>query len=199
MLTSRLGFTRQAQSTLFLDLARNVFIAVRVDVLIMVGSSSQLYDVVGEIKRVFRHESFFPPLSASSTQTYVGARYLRRHDAIWELPTTRHVDGMLNEHGMTGAKLVVTPALARNNDDEDEEEASTEEHHILRRTVGKSQFFAPRRPDIAFATNSLARSLAKPSKSDLIASKCLLRNLCGTVGFGLKLQEQNRACTTLTV
>ena len=139
-----------------------------------------------------------PPLSASSTQTYVGARYQRHHDAIWELPTTRYVEGMLNEHGMKNAKPVVAPALARNDDDEDEE-ASTEEHRTLQRIVGKSQFLAPRRPDIAFATNRLARSLAKPSKSDIIAAKRLLRYLCGMVDVGLKLQVQNRACSTLTV
>ena len=50
------------------------------------------------------------PLSASSTQTYVGARSLRHGDAIWELPTARNVTGMLNEHGMQNAKPVVTPA-----------------------------------------------------------------------------------------
>ena len=48
VLTSPLGFTRlETQPTLFVDLARNVFIAVHVDDLIMVGSSSQLSEVVG--------------------------------------------------------------------------------------------------------------------------------------------------------
>ena len=47
VLTSRLGFAcSEAQPTLFVDLARNVFIAVHVDDLIMVGSSSKLYEVV---------------------------------------------------------------------------------------------------------------------------------------------------------
>ena len=79
------------------------------------------------------------------------------------------------------------------------EEASAEEHRILRRIVGKSQFLAPRRPDVAFATNRLARSLAKPSKSDIIASKRLSRHLRRTQDSGLKLQVQNRARSTLTV
>ena len=64
--------------------------------------------------------------------------------------------------------------------------------------MGKSQFLAPRRPDIALATNRLARSLAKLSKSDIIASKRLLRYLRGTQYLGLKLQVQNRAFSTLT-
>ena len=128
-----------------MDLARNVFIAVHVDDLIMVGSSSQLSQVVGEMKLKVTH-----PLSASSTQTYVGARYLRHGDATWELPTARFVSGMLNEHGMQNAKPVVTPAVNRNDDDDESEEASAEEHRSLRCIVGKGQFLAPRRPDIAF-------------------------------------------------
>ena len=40
---------------------------------------------------------------------------------------------------------------------------------------------------------------ATPSKSDIIASKRLLRYLRGTQDLGLKLQLQNRACSTLTV
>ena len=200
VLTSRHGFTQsQAQPTLFVDLARNVFIAVHVDDLIMDGSSSQLYEDVGEMKQYFTMK-VTPPLSASSTQTYVGARYLRHGDAIWKLPTALYVEGMLNEHGMKDAKPVITLAVNRNHDDDDdEEETSIEERRILRLIVGKSQFLVPQRPDIAFATNRLASSLAQPSKSDLIASKRLWRYLCGTQDLGLKLQVQNRACSTLTV
>ena len=65
--------------------------------------------------------------------------------------------------------------------------------------ANKSQFLAPRRPDIAFATNRLARSLAKPSKADIIASNHLLRYLRGTLDHGLKLQVRNKTCSTLTV
>ena len=96
-------------------------------------------------------------------------------------------------------KLVVTPAVNRNDDDHETDEASAKEHRILRRIVGRSQFLALRRPDIAFPTSRLARSLVKPSKSDIISSKRLLRYLRGTQDFGLKLQVQNRALSTLTV
>ena len=162
VLTSRLGFAcSEAQPTLFVDLGRNVFIAVHVDDLIMVGSSSQLSEGVGEMKQYFTMKVTHP-LSASTTQTFVGARYLRHGDAIWELLTARYVTGMLNEHGMQNAKLVFTFAVNRNDDDDESEEPSAEEHRSLRRIVGKSQFLAPRRPDIAFATNRLASSLACP-------------------------------------
>ena len=199
VLTSRLGFTRsEAQTTFFVDLARNVFIAVHVDDLIMVGSTLQLSKVVGKMKQYFTMKVSHP-LSASSTQTYVGARCLGHGDAIWELPTARYVTGMLNEHGMQNAKNVVNLTVNRNDDDDESDEASAEEHRSLRRIVGKSQFLAPRRPDIAFATNRLARSLASPSKSDIIATKRLLSYLRGTQDLRPKLQVQNRACSTLTV
>ena len=107
---------------------------------------------------------------------------------------------MLNKYGLQDPKPVVTPAVSRDDDDDEaEEDASAEEHRTLRRIVGKCQFLAPRRPDIAFATNRLARSVAKPSKSDIIASKRLLRYLRGTMDLGLKMQVRNRVCTTLTV
>ena len=132
--------------------------------------------------------NFNHPLSASSTQTNVGARYLRHGDAIWELPTARYVTGMLNEHGMQKAKTAVTLAVNRNDGDNDSEEASAEEHRSLRRVVDKSQFLAPRRPDIAFATNRLAKSLACPSKSDIIATLWCVR--VSPVGMYLPLNSQ---------
>ena len=153
VLTSRLGFTRSdAQPTPFVELALNAF-------LIMDGSSTQLCDVVSEMEQYFTMKVTLP-LSDSAAQTYEGARYLRHNDATWELPTTRYEESMLGEQGMTSANPVVTPALARDVvDDEDEDEANSEEHRILRRVVGKKEsVFCSRRPDIAFATNRLARS-----------------------------------------
>ena len=63
------------------------------------------------------------------------------------------------------------------------EEASTEAHRILGRIVGNGLFLALRRSDVAFATNRLARSLAKPSKSDIIASERLWRTRLWYGGF----------------
>ena len=59
-----------------------MLIAVHVDDLIRVGSSSQLREVVGEMNQHFTMKVTHP-FSASSTQTYVGARYLRHGNAVW--------------------------------------------------------------------------------------------------------------------
>ena len=100
---------------------------------------------------------------------------------------------MLNEHGMQNAKHVVTSAVARNVDDEDEEKRA------LKSIASFDALWARVSSWLAFATNRLARSLAKPSESDISVSKRLLRYLIGTMHSGLKLQVQNSACSTLTM
>ena len=117
VLTSRLRFTRSdVPPTLFVDLARNLFIAVHFDDLIVAGSSSQLNEVVSEIKQCFTLSRSLP----GAAQTYVCARLFGPNGASGE-----HA-----EHGMKSATPVVTPALAR-NEDEDEHEATTEKTESL--------------------------------------------------------------------
>ena len=52
---------------------------------------------------------------------------------------------------------------------------------------------------MAFATTRLARSLTKPTKADLIASRRLLRYHCSSLDPGMKIKMHNKACATLTV
>ena len=91
---------------------------------------------------------------------------------------------------MKNAKPVVTPALAR-NDDEEEGEASIEEHSHPTTHCGQESVLGSTKARHRFRHESLA----KPSKAVID----LLRYLRGTTDLGLKLQVQNRACTTLTV
>ena len=135
-----------------MDLVRNEFFAVHVNDSIMVGSSSQLSGVVGQMKQNLTMKVTHP-LSSSSPQTCV-ARCLRHGDAIWELPIAKQVTGMLNEHGMQNAKIVVTFAVNRNDDDDDSEEARS----VLGISTSRH----------AFAANNLAKFAACSSKSDII-------------------------------
>ena len=102
---------------------------------------------------------------------------------------------MLNEHGMKDAKPVVTLAVNRNNDEE--EGASAEERRILRRNVGKSVLgSSPSRHCFCYEPSGEV-----PGKTFKIGRHCVEASLAisaGTMDFGLKLQGQNRACSTLT-
>ena len=162
-----------------MNIAHIVFIAAHVDDLIMVGSSSQLYEVVSEMKHHFNIKVTLP-LSSSAAPTYVGGRYLRPNDAVWELPTTRYKDSMLEEHGKTCANPVVTRALARDNDDEDEDKNTESPGEWLARV--SSLLHADQ---TSLSTRTVWRaSLAK--LADFLTSKRLQRSLCGTLNFGLK-------------
>ena len=110
---------------------RNVFIAAHVHDLAMVRSSSQLNEVVSEMKQCFTMKVTLP-LSASDAQTYVGARYWRRNGAVLEFPITLGGE----EYGMKSANPKVSPALTSNDDDEDEDEATTKERRMWRPVVG---------------------------------------------------------------
>ena len=128
----------------------------------------------------------------------MGARYLRHGDAIWELPTTRNVEGMLNEQGMKDAKPVVTPAVAR-NDDDDDEVASAEEHGFFDALWARVSSCFPASQTLHLPRKAWRGPWQNLQKSDLITSKRHLRYLCGTMDFGLKLHVQNRARSTLTM
>ena len=181
-----------------MDLARNVFSAVHVDDLIMVGSSSQLSEVVGEMKQYFTMKVTHP-LSASFTQTYVGARYLRDGDATWELPTARYVTGMLNEHGMQNAKPVVTLVVI-----------ATMMTMSLRKQVPKSiavfdalwaKVSSWHRDDqTLLLLRTVLRGLWHVLQNRTSLRRSVSCDICEVCrDLGLKLQVQNRACSTLTV
>ena len=85
------------------------------------------------------------PLSASSARHVRGCTPPRRHLGVANHTVCdRHAERTRHAECKT-----CTPAVNRNDDDDEDEEASAEEHRSLRRIVGKSQFLAPRRPDIA--------------------------------------------------
>ena len=67
---------------------------------------------------------------------------------------------MIEEPGMTNCNTVATPGIARYKPTlEDEALRDHEQHKRYRRIVGKLQWLAYTRPDIAHSTKELARGL----------------------------------------
>ena len=124
------------------------------------------------------------PLTASASETYAGARYLRKHGAIWAIPTARYVETMLEKHGMKSAKSVATPAVTRPHKEGDE---------AGRRAQDSASSGGPESVPPTTTTRHrihsevLCRSLAKPTKPGLAASKRLLRYLCCGVSLSVIL------------
>ena len=104
-----------AQTSLFVDHARNVFIVVHVDDCVVVGSSSHLDEVAREMKQCSTMKVTLT-LSLCQFRTDVcGCDVLA---SPWS---------KLEDHGMKGANRAVTPVVTSNHDDEDVDEATSEE------------------------------------------------------------------------
>ena len=117
---------------------RNVYVAVHVVDLILVGSCSQLGDVVNEMKQCFSMK-VSSPLTASAAETYVGARCLCENGAIWEMLRARCLESMLGEQGIKSATSAAALAVARIHEEDGDEDkhAADEEPKALRREVIK--------------------------------------------------------------
>ena len=81
---------------------------------------------------------------------------------------------------MTNCNTATAPGIARYKlTIEDEALLDRKQHKRYRRTVGKLQWLAYTRPDIAYATKELARDLTAPTELSQKRVKHLLRYLHG--------------------
>ena len=82
---------------------------------------------------------------------------------------------------MNNCNSVNTPGIAHYKPTiEDEALLDHEQHKRYRRIVGKLQWLAYTRPDIAYSTKELARDLTAPTELSQKRAKHLLRYLHGT-------------------
>ena len=90
---------------------------------------------------------------------------------------------------MTNCNTVTTPGSPTTNQTiEDEGRVDHEQHKRYSRTVGKLQWLAHTRPDIAHATKELARDLAAPTELSQKSGKHLLRYLHGAKHYKFTIE-----------
>ena len=113
-----------------------------------------------------------------------------------------YIDNMIEESGMNNCNSVNTPGIAHYKPTiEDEALLDHEQHKRYRRIVGKLQWVAYTRPDIAYSTKELARDLTAPTELSQKRVKHLLRYLHGTkhYKFTIKTTTTLRANTNNTL
>ena len=87
-----------------------------------------------------------------------------------------YIDNMTEESGMTNCNTVTAPGIAHYNPTiEDEALLDHKQHKRYRRIVGKLQWLAYTRPDIAYSTKEMARDLTAPTELSQKRVKHLLR------------------------
>ena len=114
-----------------------------------------------------------------------------------------YVDNILKETEMASCNSANTPgtsALKANIDDD--ELLSTDQHEAFRRIVGKLQWLAYIRPDMAYAIKELARSIQQPCIRDQRKLKHLIRYLAGTKHYTFNIKpslriDKNYSATTI--
>lgn len=57
---------------------------------------------------------------------------------------------------------------------------------MYRQLIGSLNYLVNTIPNICYAVNTLSQSLVKPRLVHRIATKYILRYLCGTIGYGLR-------------
>ena len=101
------------------------------------------------------------------------------------------MERMLEEQGLISAIVATTPAR-HSHSDEDEGKPLSDEAHQL-------QPLLPLRPDVAFATNRLARRLSAPTALDVWEPKRAPRHPLGTLSRALSTDVRDKTCHRLTV
>ena len=86
-----------------------------------------------------------------------------------------YIDNMIEEFGMTNCNTVTAPGIAHYKPTIEDEALDHEQHKRYRRIVGKLQWVAYTRPDIAYSTKELARDLTAPTELSQKSLKHLLR------------------------
>ena len=123
-------------------------------------------------------------LDEGDTQHFLGRNLTNYGQSIGVDLDTTYIEDLLQEVNMNNCKPAPTPGTNANKATlEDVETLSADQHRTYRRIVGKLQWLAFTRPDIAFATKDLARSLHQPTQADPKKAKHALKYLRGTTDY----------------
>lgn len=137
----------------------------------------------------------------ANAHVVLGMRVTRDRKArTLKLDQEVYIRRMLEQHGMANCKPAPTPqeersakrAASEPAEDEVEEDVDGGWRSHYGSVVGGLLYAAlSTRPDIAYAASIRARAISKPSWSDWVAAKRVLRYLAGTASMGLTLGAIN--------
>ena len=105
-----------------------------------------------------------------------GASLANHRGSFGETLEDSYINSINEETGMNNCNTVTAPEIARRKPTiEDEALLDHEQHKRCRRVVGKPQWLAYTRPDIAYAKTEQARDLTAPTE---LSQKRVKRLLC---------------------
>ncbi|KAJ9546464.1 hypothetical protein OSB04_019007 [Centaurea solstitialis] len=120
---------------------------------------------------------------------FLGVEVIPRPTSLF-LSQHRHIQDILHQFNMDGAKDVITPLCATESLSPNDPSPSVDATPY-RKLVGSPQYLAFTRPDISFAINKLSQFMHAPRQTHWQALKRVLRYLKGTIHHGLFLNRNS--------
>ena len=172
----KLGFVRlKSEPNVYTNATRDCYIMVYVDDLLVLGDKTTVDSTFEAIQKqvLLKHIGYLEP---GKPQQFLG-RNIDHFGNYCNLGLKDScIDNMIEESGMNNCNSVNTPGIAHYKPTiEDEALLDHEQHKRYRRIVGKLQWLAYTRPDIAYSTKELARDLTAPTEFSQKRVKHLLR------------------------
>ena len=172
----KLSFVRlKSEPNVYTNATRDCYIMVYVDDLLVLGDKTAVDSTFEAVQKqvLLKHIGYLEP---GKPQQFLG-RNIDHFGNYCNLGLKdSYIDSMIEESGMTNRNTVTAPGIAHYKSTiEDEALLDHEQHKRYSRIVGKLQWLAHTRPDIAYSTKELARDLTAPRE----LFKHLLRYLHG--------------------
>jgi hypothetical protein len=183
----RFGFKKSlADASLFIYQHSNItcYLMVYVDDMVLTGNNPAfLNQFVTALNNKFSIKDLGP------LHHFLGIEVIPTQTGLF-LSQHRHIQDILTQFHMEGAKDVMTP-LSTTDPLILHDPSPTVEATPYRRLVGSLQYLAFTRPDISFAINKLSQFMHAPRQSHWQALKRVLRYLKGTIHHGLFLNRHS--------
>jgi hypothetical protein len=175
---------------LFYNDERSVYIACYVDDLIIATSNQELQD---EYYKLFYAK--YAIKNEGPIHWYLGVKYERTESGLFTSQTA-HINKLIEFCDLNDAHPTLKPYSTRQTIIPNDEYTCPREHQEkqewLQKVVGQLIYLSCcTRPDIATATNILARYTTKPSPSVIEAAKHIVRYLKGTKQLGTLIKPHN--------
>ena len=180
----QLGFVEAKSDTSLFIYRREgetVYLLLYVDDIVLTASStSVLRRTIDALQREFPMKDLGP------LEHFLGISVTRSSGTIF-LSQRQYTLEILDRAGMTACKPCSTPVDTQSKVSSDG--APVEDATFYRSLAGALQYLTFTRPDIAYAVQQVCLYMHDPREPHLAAVKRILRYLCGTVDYGLRLHR----------
>ncbi|KAG8493305.1 hypothetical protein CXB51_010827 [Gossypium anomalum] len=183
------GFTgSRSDASLFVRLASGstVYVLVYVDNIIITGDKSAAINSF--IKQL---HAMFSLKDMRDLHYFLGVEVTRSSSGSVHLCQLKYVRDLLARSSLLHAKPVNTPMVSSSqlSKDDGDRLCDPTEYQSL---AGALQYVVITRPDISYAVNRICQFMHTPTTTHMVALKCILRYLCGTLNYGLVIRPSSR-------